>query len=149
MQGSVTFVVPGKPYAQKRARSGYVKALNRAVTYDHPDNKSFAETVRAIAIPHFPAPFEGPVRTRIVAVFEPPPSWSKRKRAAALAERYHTQKPDRDNLEKAALDALKRIAWADDAQVADGSCTKLWGEKAETRITVEPLIRPASGEGAS
>lgn len=135
----VTFVIPGKPYAQKRARSGYVKALGRAVTYDDPANRSFAEAVRAIAVPLFPAPFEGPVRTTITAVFEPPQSWSKRRRAEALASGYHTQKPDRDNIEKACLDALKRIAWADDSQVADGSCEKLWGERAETRVTVERI----------
>lgn len=135
----IEFVIPGKPYAQKRARSGYVKALGRAVTYDHKDNRSFAEAVRAIAVPHFPAPFEGPVRVTIKAVFEPAPSWSKRKRAAALAGRWHTQRPDRDNLEKAVLDALKRIAWADDAQVACGSCTKVWGDTAQTIVTVEAL----------
>lgn len=138
---AVSFVIPGKPYAQKRARSGYVKALGRAVTYDDPANRSFSEAVRAIAMPLFDAPLEGPVRTDIVAVFEPPPSWSKKRRAEALASGYHTQKPDRDNVEKACLDALKRIAWRDDCQVATGSCTKLWGERAETRVTVEGIAQ--------
>lgn len=139
MPAAITITVPGKPYAQKRAQAALCKARGRAVTYDHKDNRSFRQLVQVIAAPHFPVPFEGPVKVTITAVFEPAPSWSKKKRAAALKARWHTQKPDFDNLEKAACDALSRIAWADDKQIASSACTKLWGERAHTIITVEAL----------
>lgn len=45
------------------------------------------------------------------------------------APTYHTAKPDRDNADKAVLDALGEESlqlWKDDAQVADGHITKLY-----------------------
>ena len=53
------------------------------------------------------------------------------------APRHHTQKPDKDNLEKAVLDALgefdgcPRLAWCDDAQVVDGRTSKRWAQPGE------------------
>jgi Holliday junction resolvase RusA-like endonuclease len=38
---------------------------------------------------------------------------------------YHAKKPDRDNLDKAVMDALKGLAWIDDSQVCDGRIIKL------------------------
>lgn len=43
---------------------------------------------------------------------------------------WHTQKPDRDNIEKAVLDGLVRIgAFPDDAQVCAGVTQKRWGSR--------------------
>ena len=48
------------------------------------------------------------------------------------APRHHTQKPDRDNLEKAVLDALggfqglPPLVWCDDCQVVTGRTMKRW-----------------------
>lgn len=132
----IEFTIPGRPYAKKRHRVGSIGGKARA--FNPEENRSFEQKVAEIARPHFPAPIEGPVRLRIVAYFEIPASWSKRRREAALGG-YHTQKPDRDNLEKAIQDGLNRIAWRDDGQVADGRCVKRWGQYAETIVQVEPL----------
>jgi Holliday junction resolvase RusA-like endonuclease len=37
---------------------------------------------------------------------------------------FHAKKPDRDNCDKSVMDALKGIAWIDDAQVAGGEIWK-------------------------
>jgi Holliday junction resolvase RusA-like endonuclease len=37
---------------------------------------------------------------------------------------WHVKKPDRDNLDKAVLDALTGIFWHDDCQVCSGSIEK-------------------------
>ena len=50
------------------------------------------------------------------------PSWSKKKRVA-MDGQPHQQTPDKDNLEKALLDAL----FQNDAHIWDGRVTKLWG----------------------
>jgi Holliday junction resolvase RusA-like endonuclease len=74
----------------------------------------------------------------IWATFEPAPSWSKKKTAEHLG-RYHTQKPDLDNIEKSILDGLNGIAFKDDSQVADVSKRKVWGPVARVVVTVEAL----------
>ncbi|HAU29011.1 MAG TPA: RusA family crossover junction endodeoxyribonuclease [Rhodospirillaceae bacterium] len=58
------------------------------------------------------------VRVEIIALFAPPASWPKWKKAEALAgKREHTAKPDIDNIAKLVCDGLNGIAWTDDAHV--------------------------------
>lgn len=46
------------------------------------------------------------------------------------APKWHTTKPDRDNSDKAVLDALTNLGiWGDDKQVCDGRIRKLYAEK--------------------
>ncbi len=52
-----------------------------------------------------------------------PKSWSKKKKQE-MNGKPHQQKPDKDNLEKALLDAI----FDDDCKIWDGRVTKLWGE---------------------
>lgn len=131
---TVSFTIPGKPFGKKRHRIGVVAGRGHA--FNPEENRSFEQKVAEIARPLFPAPIEGPVKLRIVAVFEIPKSWSKKRQAEALGT-YHTQKPDRDNIEKAIQDGLNRIAFRDDGQVADGRCVKRWGLVAETYVQIE------------
>ena len=55
----------------------------------------------------------------------------------AQAPRHHVQTPDRDNLEKAVIDALGNFAglpplvWCDDCQVVDGRTSKRWAAPGE------------------
>lgn len=134
----VTFTIPGAPFAKQRARASVRPGGKGARVYTPAETVSFERTVGTIAAPHFPAPLVGPVRLAVEATFAIPPSWSKKKRAAALGQ-PHTQKPDLDNITKALLDGLNRIAFADDSQVAEQILCKRWGETAETHVTVEPL----------
>lgn len=139
---TVTFTIHGTPFAKQRPRSGFNKHIGRAVTFNTAANEAFEGTVSSIAAGLFSAPLEGPVSVTVEAIFCPAPSWSKKRRAAAMGQ-PHTQKPDCDNIAKAILDGLNRIAWADDAQVADSRVTKRWGERAETRVTVEEINQEA------
>lgn len=132
----IEFTIPGKPFAKRRHRVASIAGKARA--FNPEANVSFERQVAEIARPLFPVPIEGPVKLRIVATFEIPKSWSKKRQAEALGG-YHTQKPDRDNVEKAVQDGLNRIAWRDDGQVADGRCIKRWGRYGETFVTVEAL----------
>lgn len=58
-----------------------------------------------------------------IFVMPMPKSWSKTKRAQMDGQR-HTQRPDKDNLEKALLDAV----FGEDCHVWDSRVTKIWGE---------------------
>ncbi|MBO29648.1 MAG: hypothetical protein CML61_12990 [Rhodobacteraceae bacterium] len=129
----ITFEIPGTPYAKKRHRS-----TRQGRTYNPADNVSFERTVAQIALQHFPEPLEGPVRLTFTAIFAPAQSWSKKKTAAHL-HRPHTQKPDLDNIEKALKDGLNRVAFVDDAQVAEVHKKKMWGPRPRTIVMIEPL----------
>lgn len=130
----VTFTVPGKPFAKQRPR--FSRKIGRAFT--PAETVSFERTVGQIAALHFPAPITGPVSVEIIATFATPDSWSAKKRAATI-HRPHTQRPDLDNCQKAILDGLNRIAFADDGQVAQITARKVWGVTAQTVVHVEPM----------
>lgn len=131
---TVRFEIAGKPFAKQRPR--FSRKSGRA--YTPKATISFEDTVRAVALDHFKAPLEGPVQVIVRAQFEPAASWSKKK-TDALIWRPHTQRPDADNVQKAILDGLNRIAFADDAQVASITCTKVWGTPAKTTVEVGPV----------
>lgn len=59
----------------------------------------------------------------ITFVIPMPKSWSKKKQAE-MNGKPHQQKPDKDNLEKALLDAI----FEDDCRIWDGRVSKVWGE---------------------
>lgn len=133
-----SFVVPGKPFSKQRPKARAMPGGRGAQIYTPSETVSYERQVGSIAAAHFPAPLEGPVRLTVEATFGLPASWSKKKQAAHLG-RPHTQGKDLDNCVKAISDALNRIAYADDGQVAELVARKLWGETAETRVTVEAL----------
>jgi Holliday junction resolvase RusA-like endonuclease len=65
------------------------------------------------------------------AYFEPPQSWSKKRRAACIGE-LHCAKPDRDNIDKAVLDCL----YKQDSGIAMGTIQKRWDWTARLEITI-------------
>ena len=134
---SVDFTVPGQPIGKARPRATSVNGRARMYT---PKKTADYETVVANeGRPHFPEPMVGAVRLRVVAFFEMPKSWTKRKRAAALGQ-FHTQKPDADNVLKVIKDGLNEVAWIDDCQVADARVVKRWATYGETFVQIGDAI---------
>jgi Holliday junction resolvase RusA-like endonuclease len=132
---AITFTIPGTPKAKQRPRfNGQTRHA-----YTPAETVSWERTVGIIARQHFSRPIDGPVHVEIIAIFAPAPSWSKKKRSEAM-HRPHTQKPDLDNIAKGICDALNRIAYADDGQVASTSARKMWGPEAKTIVRVEPFL---------
>lgn len=77
----------------------------------------------------------------VIFVLPMPMSWSKKKREA-MKGTPHQQTPDKDNLEKAFLDALCPVS---DAQVWDGRVSKIWGIKGKIviiNIAGQPPLSP-------
>jgi Holliday junction resolvase RusA-like endonuclease len=128
----VSITIPGKPFAKQRAR------VTKFGAYTPKETVSFERIVGQLASLKMKSPFFGPVKMVVVAQFVPPASWSAKKRAAALG-RYHIQKPDLDNIEKAVCDGLNRIGFEDDAQVAVKEGRKVWAETACTIVTITEL----------
>lgn len=65
------------------------------------------------------------------AYFPMPESWSK-KRKVAVRGQAHYSKPDRDNVDKAILDAL----FKQDSGISHGTLTKLWDDGKGPRIEI-------------
>ena len=63
-----------------------------------------------------------PENYHIIFVLPMPQTWSKRKKEKFCGS-PHKQRPDKDNLEKALLDAIHK----EDSMIWDGRVTKLWG----------------------
>jgi Holliday junction resolvase RusA-like endonuclease len=138
----ISFEVEGQPFGKQRPRM-----TKRGHTYTPAETSVRAALIANEAEKHFDAPISGPIRVDVIAVFKPAKSWSAKKTREALG-RPHTQKPDKDNVEKLVLDALNGIAYPDDSQVWDGGTRKVWGAVAKTVVTVsqEPNFAPISLE---
>ena len=80
-------------------------------------------------------PLVGPVSISIHATYTPPASWSQKKRREAMGAPKIT-KPDIDNIAKLATDALIGIAFVDDAQIAEVTASKRYGETDRVVISV-------------
>lgn len=143
--------VPSIPVAQPRARATSIggKARMFEVTAiknadgsrkPHPI-AAFKATVRHAAMEAYKGPpLEQALSVSIVFVF-PRPSrlvWKSK----PMPRVPHTVKPDRDNCDKACLDALKGLLWRDDCQICAGSIEKWYAsgdEQPHVMITVETV----------
>lgn len=150
----ISFIVPAIPIAQPRpratmARGGkgarihevtHIKNANTGERKPHPI-AAFKATIRMAAQQAYQGPpLTGPIQLDWCAVFPRPGRlvWKTR----AMPRERHITKPDRDNVEKAIMDALKGLVWVDDCQVCDGTPQK-WiaagDEQPHVSITVRRL----------
>lgn len=123
MTQPITLHVPAVPVAQPRARAT-VRGGHATVYNDdrHPVN-TFKATVRmALREAYRGEPLTGPLRCDCLFIMPRPQAmvWKTK----PMPRTFHDKKPDRDNLDKAVMDALKGLAWIDDAQVCDGTIQK-------------------------
>lgn len=135
---SLAFTVPGDPVAKERPR--FAASKGRVRTYTPPATVRYENTVRLAARVALAgaAPPAGPLRVRLALWIEPPASWSKRRRADALAGLIAaTKKPDADNVAKAILDGCNGVAFADDAHIVELTVSKRYGECAHAAVLIE------------
>lgn len=79
------------------------------------------------------------IKMQIKAIFEPPKSISKKKRAELLKGSPVTKKPDVDNIAKIVADALNKVAYDDDSQICNLEITKQYGEQEKLIIILEEI----------
>lgn len=144
-------IIPAIPVAQPRVRAsafaGHARVFTPTVVKSADGSKkphpihAFKATLRMVAAEHYTdAPLIGPVRVDVVCVFPRPAN--KVWKSKPMPRYPHTSKPDRDNLDKAILDALKGIVLTDDAQVCAGSIEK-WVAAGDEQPHVEIEVRAA------
>lgn len=139
--------VPGVPVAQPRvkafSRGGHAGVYTPTKTTKGASNgvAEFKAAIRLMAAQQRSGGLmSGPLRVDLEFVF---PRQSSRVWKSKPMPRYRkTTKPDRDNLDKLVMDALKGVLWIDDNQVCAGSIDK-WhaagGEPPHVLITVTEI----------
>ena len=129
MREPLDFFVAGLPKGQPR-----IRAVNRgkfAGVYDPGTANDWKAAVRQEAQDAWDGiPFTGPIGLDLFFWFPRPKSHFNAKGIRKdTAPRWHTHRPDRDNLDKAILDTLKNLGvFIDDAQVCIGKISKQYTE---------------------
>lgn len=132
----ISFFVAGEPAGSPRPRCVCVGPPFKKFPKLHSDDSAdeWKKLVEAEAAKHRPeTPLSGPAYVALTFMFVRPTSHFTRKKGVtqlkADAPVFHTDKPDRDNLDKAILDTLKEMGGffaSDDCQVCDGPIKKLY-----------------------
>lgn len=148
-------VIHTTPVAQPRGRVGVIKQKNgkvRGTIFNqttiknsdgtkkpHPIVAFKSDVKRTIAQHWKGAPLEGPLRLDLVFVFPRPKKliWKTK----PMPRLRYSIKPDRDNIDKSLMDAVKGIVWIDDAQVCDGRIQKFYAAGDETPFVEFKLFR--------
>ena len=114
MSLAIYFVVQGQPHGKGRPRAstrgGFVRLYTDLMTRNY---EALVAKQAALAMGDFEI-IETPVAVRINAYYNIPISWSKKKKAQALAGEIAPGKPDLDNVCKSLLDPIQGIIFGDD-----------------------------------
>jgi len=119
------FSIPGKPTPKARART-----TKAGVTFTPKPTQLAEGKVLECYLAAYPdaPPYEGAVELSVMVYFSIPPSWSKKK-AAAAKDAPHVSRPDLDNIIKMVTDALNGVAFKDDSQISYITAMKNYGTK--------------------
>lgn len=130
----IVIELAGEPKGKGRPR--FVRSTGHA--YTPAQTRSYESMLRLAAQEAMAGriPIDGPVEVEVLACMPIPVSWSKGKRAGAIAGTVKpTSRPDVDNLVKM-LDAFNEVVWRDDKQVVWCRVAKVYSEKPRLRIDV-------------
>jgi len=132
----IAFEIPGEAIGKARVR--FVRATGR--TFTPAKTQSFEAVVKTFAQRAMEGrePFAGPIRLEVRAVYLHPASWSLKKRANTD---WKTSKPDFDNVAKLVSDAINKVVFIDDAQVAEATVQKKYGPVAKLVVVVTELSK--------
>lgn len=149
----VSFVVLGKPLGWERATPRVVeladgRKFNKPFTPKQTRNAQAHIKLVAQGAMRGRALFDEPLDLILTAIYPIPVSFSKKKRADALRHVVRPAvKPDLDNVEKLALDAMTGIVFRDDVLICGCTKVKIYGERPRLVVTVRPCQRAAVSGG--
>lgn len=132
----ISFTVFGIPQTKGSTKAFYRPGMRYPViTNDNPRNKSWAQTVSAMAQQARTAecPYTGPIVLQLVFDLPIPQSLPKRRISFA------TKRPDIDKCARSLCDALKGVLYADDSQVVGLHVVKRYGREPGVLVTVDEV----------
>jgi Holliday junction resolvase RusA-like endonuclease len=143
MTSPIIIRVPAVPVAQPRQRHRLVKTgSGKEFIQNYSPAKHPVTTFKATVRHAFHEAYKGPPLTgplRCDCLFVMPRTSDLIWKTRPMPRLPHAKKPDRDNLDKAVMDALKGLAWIDDSQVCQGTiekCIAAGNEQPHAVITI-------------
>lgn len=132
------FSVNIKPRSKGRPR--FVRRGNFVSTYTPKTTVEYEKIIKNAFIEQckdkYDKEYIGAVKVSIWAYFEPPKSYSKKKKEELIGT-PHLKKSDADNIGKAILDALNGIAWKDDSQICDIDIHKYYEREDKIIVNID------------
>lgn len=135
------FTVAGKPVGKARprfTRRGFAYTPEKTVRYEAAVRAACMEAMRAQGVYKRVGV---PLAIKCAFFFEPPKSWSKKRRTEAADLAPYDQKPDGDNLLKIVKDALNGVAYDDDKRICSEIATKQYSGSSLAAITLYEVTR--------
>ena len=137
------FEVPGQAVPQARPTSSRIGGVYRR--YAPPQCRDYKLFVRDCVLEQCDVDFSngaytGAVKVEVTEYRKIPKTWSKIKKAAALANKIRPgSRPDTDNILKTVKDALNGVLWKDDVQVVSDKVEKFYSQEPRLVVSVEYL----------
>ena len=128
------FVINEKPIGKARprfdSRTGRVYTPTATRSFEEKVKWSFTSKYNIAT-----EPSTKPFKAKIIAIFKPAESLSKKKHEELIYKLNYAKKPDVDNIAKIILDSLNGFVYKDDSQVTELLIKKDYGQ--ENLIIVE------------
>lgn len=132
-------VINGQPMGKQRPKVTLVNGYGRAYT---PTKTINYETLVKLEYQNQDGTYydEGSLSLKVVAYYQIPKSFSKKKRMQAITgELRPTVKPDLDNVLKIICDALNKVAYKDDNQITNIEIKKFYAEIPRVEFSLEKI----------
>lgn len=141
MEPVISFTVHGDPKAQKRHRHRVMNIGGKHISATYDPHKKEKENFLLKCIEYRPeTPFKGAVALDVDFYFPRPKShYGTGKNADILkdnAPKFHTKKPDTDNLVKFVKDGLEGVYWVNDSIIFSETVTKHYSVTPRTEVKI-------------
>lgn len=139
----IKFFVPGKPQGKARARVFYDERIGKFNACTPKKTVCYEDSIRTYCRLNnrghpIRFPDDIPLTLYITALFKPPNSTSKKKKALMLEGNIlPTKKPDIDNIVKSVADALNHVVYKDDTQIVKVIVEKYYAEEEGLQVAIE------------
>jgi Holliday junction resolvase RusA-like endonuclease len=128
------FTVPGKP------ATGSFRFTKTGHRYTPANVAEWKALVRLVALDNCPTPLFGPIAIQITVRVVRPDSWPKRPTKGNPWPWTPWRRPDVDNCAYGVKNALKGVAYVDDAQIVDEHLCKVFGEREEVEVHITEAL---------
>lgn len=135
-----SFIVPGEPQGKARARTWYDPRVGK-VASKTPENTVVYENLVKLCYQSVSRNHrfldDTPLQVEIRAYFSIAKRTAKKWLPGMLVGRIRpTKKPDIDNITKAILDALNKVAYKDDSAIVRFSIEKYYSDSPRVEVTI-------------